>query len=145
VSADTSATSKTLWQLAVEQISQSSPTDCLLIERYTNDLMGGGHVGQGLTGDSFLEDLIAAAEKKQQESMQNKWKFNLNGRQIVLQDVANKIITWLDKFKQVGDIAVNFDPVQSALPWAAIRFLLQVFLLPEPLPISLDNQSSRPP
>ncbi|CAG9956002.1 unnamed protein product [Clonostachys rosea f. rosea IK726] len=28
------------------------------------------------------------------------------------------------KFKEVGDIAVNFDPVHAALPWAAFRFLL---------------------
>lgn len=37
-----------------------------------------------------------------------------------------KIVFWLSKFKDVGDIAVNFDPVHASLPWAGIRFLLQV-------------------
>jgi hypothetical protein len=43
-----------------------------------------------------------------------------------LQDTADKIIVWLDKFKVVGDIAVNVDPMHAGLPWAGIRFLLQV-------------------
>jgi hypothetical protein len=29
-------------------------------------------------------------------------------------------------FKQVGDVAVQYDPAHAALPWAGIRFLLQV-------------------
>ena len=55
-----------------------------------------------------------------------RWKFELNGRQIFLRDVAQKIVVWIDKFKQIGDIAVNFDPVHASLPWAGIRFLLEV-------------------
>lgn len=53
----------------------------------------------------------------------------MNGRQIILRDVAEKIIVWIDRFKQVGDIAVNFDPVHASLPWAGIRFLLEVGLM----------------
>ncbi|KAF2179129.1 hypothetical protein K469DRAFT_801863, partial [Zopfia rhizophila CBS 207.26] len=29
-------------------------------------------------------------------------------------------------FKQVGDVAVQYDPVQAVLPWAGIRFVLQI-------------------
>ncbi len=36
------------------------------------------------------------------------------------------MLAWLDKFKQVGDVAVNFDPQHAALPWAGIRLLLEV-------------------
>lgn len=32
----------------------------------------------------------------------------------------------MEKFKGVGDVAVQYDPGHAALPWAAIRFLLQV-------------------
>ena len=32
----------------------------------------------------------------------------------------------MNKFKEVGDIAVQYDPGHAALPWAAIRFFLQV-------------------
>jgi hypothetical protein len=43
-----------------------------------------------------------------------------------LQDEADKVILWLDRFKQVGDIAVNADQIHAGLPWAGIRLLLEV-------------------
>jgi hypothetical protein len=54
----------------------------------------------------------------------------LQERNIILRDVAEKIVFWLDKFKEVGDVAVNFDPVHAALPWAGVRLLLQVLISP---------------
>jgi len=53
-------------------------------------------------------------------------KSPFRGKEIIIRDVAGKIIFWLNKFKAIGDIAVNFDPVHAALPWAGVRFLLQV-------------------
>lgn len=41
-------------------------------------------------------------------------------------DLFSKIVKWIDIFKQVGDAAVQYDPVHAALPWAGVRFLLQV-------------------
>ncbi|KAJ4361138.1 hypothetical protein N0V85_009435, partial [Neurospora sp. IMI 360204] len=37
---------------------------------------------------------------------------------------VEKTISTLNKFIAVGDIAVSFDPVHAALPWAAVRFVL---------------------
>lgn len=42
-----------------------------------------------------------------------------------LWDEADKVMLWLDRFKQVGDIAVNADPIHAGLPWAGIRLLLE--------------------
>ena len=50
----------------------------------------------------------------------------LRGEEIVLRDVGMKILHWVDMFKQIGDIIVQYDPVHAALPWAGFRFLLQV-------------------
>jgi ankyrin repeat domain-containing protein 50 len=36
------------------------------------------------------------------------------------------MILWLNKFKDIGDIAVSFDPIHASLPWAGVRLLLQV-------------------
>lgn len=47
---------------------------------------------------------------------------------INLRDRAEKILEWVDKFKQVGDIAIQYDQAHAALPWAGIRFILQVCL-----------------
>ncbi|MCJ1271985.1 hypothetical protein MMC22_011891, partial [Lobaria immixta] len=62
----------------------------------------------------ILQRLRTAAEKKRNDCEDRKWKFELNGRQIILRDVAEKIIAWVDRFKQIGDIAVNFDPITVA-------------------------------
>jgi type IV secretory pathway VirB9-like protein len=51
---------------------------------------------------------------------------NRQGHKVILRDVFAKIATWIDKFKQVGDVAIQYDPGHAALPWAAIRFVLQV-------------------
>jgi ankyrin repeat domain-containing protein 50 len=72
------------------------------------------------------QQLIVIVERKREECEQKSWKFKVNGRQIILRDVAEKVIVWLNKFKEIGDVVVNFDPVHVALPWAGVRFLLQV-------------------
>jgi hypothetical protein len=54
------------------------------------------------------------------------WTIKWRGDDIVLRDVAMKIVQWVDKFKQIGDIAVQYDPGHAILPWAIFRFLLQV-------------------
>ena len=54
------------------------------------------------------------------------WKVKFRGEEVVLRDVGMKILRWVDKFKQIGDTIVQFDPVHAALPWAGFRFLLQV-------------------
>ena len=49
-----------------------------------------------------------------------------SGETIIFVDLFGKIVKWIDHFKQVGDMAVQYDPVHAALLWAGIRFLLQV-------------------
>jgi hypothetical protein len=49
---------------------------------------------------------------------------NLRGRELILRDTANKSVAWLDKFKQIGDVAVNFGQHLAALPWDGVRLLL---------------------
>ena len=44
-----------------------------------------------------------------------------------LRDEADNVILWLDRFKQVGDVAVNVDPIHAGLPWAGVRLLLEVW------------------
>jgi hypothetical protein len=33
---------------------------------------------------------------------------------------------WVIKFREVGDMAAQYDPAHAALPWAGVRVLLQV-------------------
>jgi len=43
----------------------------------------------------------------------------------MLSDIYAKITKWVKNFVEVGDIAVQYDPVHAALPWAAVRLILQ--------------------
>lgn len=106
---------KDLWGLAFEKLSSEEKETML---------------GIGLDSKlDILHHLQATAKSKQTESETRRWKFELNGRQIIVRDVLEKIIVWIDKFKQIGDIVVTYDPVHASLLWAGIRFLLQVGLI----------------
>ena len=35
---------------------------------------------------------------------------------------------WVRKFVEVGDVVAQYDPGHAALPWALVRFVLQVSL-----------------
>jgi len=65
------------------------------------------------------------------------WKFQFKGEEIVMGDIGMKILHWIDRFKQIGDIIVQYDPVHAVLPWAGFRFLLKVGLL---LQLKSNNQ-----
>jgi hypothetical protein len=70
---------------------------------------------------------LASAQRDQCE--QRRWKFTFRGRELILRDTAAKVLAWLDVFKQVGDVASNYDPQHFALPWAGVRFMLAVSTL----------------
>ncbi|KAL8907866.1 MAG: hypothetical protein Q9171_005691 [Xanthocarpia ochracea] len=75
--------------------------------------------------DVALDDTLTAAKEKQRCCIEKRWTFTFGGRFITLKDEAEKIVGWLDRFKAVGDIASNADPVHVGLPWAGIRLLLE--------------------
>lgn len=54
------------------------------------------------------------------------WKFQWRGEEVVLRDVADKTIVWVNKFKEMGDMIVKCDPVHLMIPWAPIKFVMEV-------------------
>lgn len=76
--------------------------------------------------DSTLRNALEAAQKKQEECKSKKWTFSVGKRDVSLQDVAGKVISFLDGIKDVGDIIASVDPIHAGLPWAGIRLLLEV-------------------
>lgn len=75
---------------------------------------------------TLLDDIVRRTREKQQICIQKQWVFKWKGKKLVLRDVAEKIVAWVNRYKAIGDIAAQFDPVHAALPWAGFRFLLQV-------------------
>ena len=103
---------KDLWAIALQSLSKVESENLVFTESKLVIL------------ESLSKDFI----QQRDECEKKKLKFEIRGRQIILRDLADKAITWIDKFKEIGDVAVNFDPIHAALPWAGIRFLLQVRL-----------------
>jgi hypothetical protein len=112
--------SSDLWLKALEKLSQQDKDSIRdLVPQSTGGVKSGATV---------LDELCMLALKQREKCEEKRWKFSFNGQQVILRDVAQKLFYWLQKFKEAGDVAVNFDPVHAALPWAAFRFLLQVML-----------------
>ena len=76
--------------------------------------------------DLALRQALAAAEEKQRYCIEKRWTFTFAGRKVTLKEEADKVIHWLNRFKAVGDVAVNADPIHAGLPWAGIRLVLEV-------------------
>ncbi|GJC89215.1 hypothetical protein ColLi_12053 [Colletotrichum liriopes] len=73
-----------------------------------------------------LQTILRIAEESRRQCVNKRWKVTMpNGEVVVLRDKMEKLIHWVDRFKQVGDVAVQYDPTAAALPWAGVRFILQ--------------------
>ena len=71
-----------------------------------------------------LTDVLNLAREKQ-EGSQKQWKITRrNGKVIYFRDVYGHIVSCVQKFREVGDMAVQYDPGQAALPWAVVCFPL---------------------
>lgn len=77
-----------------------------------------------------LNKIMASVAEKKKLCMEKRWIFRRGKQVIIIRDQLEKIVVWLEKFQAIGDVAVNFDPMHAALPWAGVRFLLQVRSIP---------------
>jgi hypothetical protein len=76
---------------------------------------------------AILSDVLNMVNIRKDQCLRSRWKYkNRNGEDVVLRDLMEKMAKWVNKFKEVGDVAVQYDPTHAALPWAGVRFLLQV-------------------
>jgi len=107
----TTAQSK-LWDKAVSRLSQT--------DRDTIDFTNPDKVG-------ILEEVELEAQRSEQLCVEKQWKFLWKGEDVFLKDVASKLVGWISKFTDIGDIVIQYDPGHSAIPWAGFRLLLKVF------------------
>lgn len=70
--------------------------------------------------DNSLEKILEATRNSRDVCREKRLQFNFRGQDIIIRDVAEKILTWVDKFKDIGDIATQYDSGHAALPWAGI-------------------------
>ena len=73
-----------------------------------------------------LTKLLDHAMEAKMGNIADQWKLKWGGKVINVREKAEKLVSWVTKFKEVVDIAVQYDPVHAALPWAGVRFILIV-------------------
>jgi hypothetical protein len=74
-----------------------------------------------------LNDALDAATKAQQGAQGKGWKVHFRGKEYELYDVFSNIVGFIKAFQKVVDSVVSLDlSGKAALPWAAIKFLLDV-------------------
>ncbi|KAL9102975.1 MAG: hypothetical protein Q9163_001928 [Psora crenata] len=101
-----------LWEKAIQQLSNDD-RECI-----------GFHATDRL---DVLQDVLTAATSKRDVCMQKRWQYKKsNGDKVIVRDLLEKVLAWVNKFKAIGDIAVQYDQAHAVLPWASVRFLLQL-------------------
>lgn len=92
--------SSSLWKKALENLS---------IElKNSLDLTKASH-------SYILSKALAEAQEIKQACMQKCWTLkNRNGETVILRDVIEKIIVWVEKFIAVGDAAMQYDTAHAA-------------------------------
>ena len=107
--------SKDLWASALEDLTES---DRQQLNFYN-----------GKDKLTILSELQVLTESAKEQCVKKRWRFSRpgrNGETVVLRDIFTKMVVWIERFKQVGDTVVQYDPGHAALPWAGVRFILQV-------------------
>lgn len=105
-------------KLLRDVLKRLSPDDRAIIQDYMF------HNASGI--DLAFDQAFVAAKEKQRYCIEKRWKFTFGRRTVDLKEEADKVVGWLDRFKAVGDIVPNVDPMHVGLPWAGIRLLLEV-------------------
>ena len=67
-------------------------------------------------------------KEKHQVCVEKQWTITKDSEPAPTRDPFGRIIVWVIKFRDVGTIMMQYDPVHVAIPWATIRFVLEVSL-----------------
>ena len=110
--ASSSVSRPSLWDVALSKVPEQEQKDL--------------RSGLNSRGSFEINDLTTAVDRLQQQVLSERWHVKLGHRELELRHVLNSIVSWVKKFIAIGDIAVQYDPAHAALPWAALRFVLQV-------------------
>lgn len=77
---------------------------------------------------STVKELRAEVTRKSSQSVDNQSGIHLtNGKTVTFRHMYDKIVGYAQNFEVLGDLFVQADPGYAALPWAFIRFGINVF------------------
>lgn len=78
-----------------------------------------------------LADLHGLTEKLKKDCSEKEWKYaRKSGAPVILRDVFDKILRWIDIFEEVYRDLAQYNSQHVTLPWTGITFVLQVRIPP---------------
>ena len=110
--ASSSVTRPNLWDVALSKLPEQEQREL--------------RSGMNSRGTFEIDSLTTTVSQLQQQINSERWKVKLGHRELDLRHVLDSIVSWVKKFIAIGDMAVQYDPAHAALPWAALRLVLQV-------------------
>ncbi|RYC79037.1 hypothetical protein BFJ63_vAg18086 [Fusarium oxysporum f. sp. narcissi] len=121
-----------LWDKALAHLSESEyDRDIVAIVRtFAENPIGDNATANGRPSSTedlakdISERMAQAIQDGQHGREQREWKVTIGDKEYSVRGLVDKTVKILNKFVGVGDVAVSFDPVHAALPWAAVRFVL---------------------
>jgi len=78
-----------------------------------------------------LQKLFAIANQVEEQNAAKQFKLKWGDKEIDVREKVVGFVGCLNKFKEIRDIVVQYDPVHAALPWAGVRFILMVCKSPQ--------------
>ena len=67
-----------------------------------------------LATTAVLSEVLSLVEEKQTRSLEKRGKFKKpSGEVVILRDLFEKTAKWLHKFREIGDVVAQYDPVHT--------------------------------
>ncbi|KAF8451222.1 hypothetical protein BGX38DRAFT_1269487 [Terfezia claveryi] len=76
----------------------------------------------------IIQKLFDIAKQAEEEHAAKQFMLKWGNKEIDVQEKAKGFVSWLNKFKEIGDIVMQYDPAHAALPWAGVRFILMLVI-----------------
>ncbi|SCO92739.1 related to WD40-repeat protein (notchless protein) [Fusarium oxysporum] len=121
-----------LWDKALAHLSESEydRDTVAIVKTFARNPVGDNATANGTPSSTedlakdISERIAQAIQDGQHGREQREWKVTIGDKEYSARGLVDKTVNILNKFIGLGDVAVSFDPVHAALPWAAIRFVL---------------------
>ncbi|RKL06526.1 hypothetical protein BFJ70_g16993 [Fusarium oxysporum] len=121
-----------LWDKALARFSESEHDRNIvaIVKTFVENPVGDNATANGRPSSTedlakdIGERMAQAIQDGQHGREQREWKVTIGDKEYSVRGLVDKTVNILNKFVDVGDVAVGFDPVHAALPWAAVRFVL---------------------
>ncbi|KAI9172832.1 Atypical/ALPHA protein kinase [Paramyrothecium foliicola] len=121
-----------LWAraLACLEGSKEDPSVVAIIQGFAEKLatddspFGSVHTSVKGLARNVREKMEQEINKITMDKEQRSWNIKIGHHEYSVRGFVEKTVNILNKFVAIGDVAVSFDPVHAALPWATVRFVL---------------------